>query len=323
MKPILVALAIGAATVSGFARDSASAIRAPKSAPMKQVGSSVSSSVRSKTTELNVFGHGEWGRDPVMLWSTANNSLQNKVLIDELSKRRSDESVKLLETSNEDEMVEALADAFVEDPMLVWCAQIPDNVSDLEKKTAQLDFNRWMVRGLNGLVLSRKRGVTLGVMEGNQMAGSMSLVPSSCNPPQGVLDWLIYAFFKGGMPPNEKKETKKNYGPLCQARTDAISVLAKKRKDTMKPYPKHIYLQQIGVRGEFQGKGIGGKLFRTLFAAADSLRVPVYLETESKENETLYHHYGFQTIETPVLSAKGDTSVNAKFKVYIMVRQPR
>mmetsp|Transcript_15109 Transcript_15109/g.22254 ORF Transcript_15109/g.22254 Transcript_15109/m.22254 type:complete len:258 (+) Transcript_15109:50-823(+) len=257
-----------------------------------------------------------------MFCSTANNGLQNKVLIDKLSKTRHDESIKFLETNNEDEMVEILADAFVNDPLFVWLAQKPDSLSDLEKKRAQLDYNRWLCRGLNSLVLSRKRGVVLGVKEGNQMAGSMCLVPSSCNPP-GILDWIIYYFFKGGIPPYEQKEAKNNYGPMCQSRIDSMGVLVKKRKEAMKPYSEYIYLYQVAVHSDFQGKGFGGKLFNTLFAAADSLGVPVYLETESEENEALYHRLGFQTIETPLLSVKGDTSVDAEFKMYTMLRQPR
>ena len=72
-----------------------------------------------------------------------------------------------------------------------------------------------------------------------------------------------------------------------------------------------------------QGKGVGGKLYRALFSAADALNVPVYLETESKENESLYHHYSFQTVQTPMICADGDASEDAQFTVYLMVRYPR
>merc|ERR1711862_933539 len=105
-------------------------------------------------------------------------------------------------------------------------------------------------------------------------------------------------------------------------RVQSMDILSKKRKDIMKSYPKHIYLMQIGVRRQFQGKGIGKKLFKTLFAAADSLQVHVYLETESEENVSLYQHYGFNIAETVLLSARGDISDDAEFKMWLLLRHP-
>merc|ERR1712038_155698 len=131
----------------------------------------------------------------------------------------------------------------------------------------------------------------------------------------------MYGIFKAGSPPWEKN--KKNYGSFVNKRLQAMDIIPKKRKKIMKPHPEHIYLQQVGVRREHHGKGFGGKLFRMLFATADSLRVPVYLETESEENESLYQHYGFQTAETITMSGKGDNSADAKFKMWLMVRYPR
>merc|ERR1712224_932094 len=100
-------------------------------------------------------------------------------------------------------------------------------------------------------------------------------------------------------------------------RANALDKLNTKRIEIMKPYPDHIYLKMVGVRGDSQGKGVGGRMFRSLFGAADSLGVPVYLETETEENEATYHHYGFVTKETIVVTVDGDTSHDAKFKMYL------
>ena len=63
-------------------------------------------------------------------------------------------------------------------------------------------------------------------------------------------------------------------------------------------------------------------MFRTMFGATDSLGVPVYLETESRENEAMYRHLGFETVDTLTLKAKGDTSPDAEFEMYCMLRLP-
>jgi len=151
------------------------------------------------------------------------------------------------------------------------------------------------------------------------MVGAMYVIPSSQEAP-GFFSWAIYSMFQGGWSPYEINKTK--YGKWARERVESMGIFSKKRKDIMKPYPKHIYLQQIGIRREFQGKGIGKKLFKTLFAAADSLQVPVYLETESEENVSLYQHYGFNTVETALLSAKGDKSDDAGFKMWLLLRRP-
>ena len=169
-------------------------------------------------------------------------------------------SVELLDKNHENEMVETLSDAFSEDPMMEWIANIPD--SNQDKIGSILENNRWICRGMNRSVLSQKRGVMFGVMEGGQMAGAMSVIPSIHQPP-GLLSWIIYATFQGDMPPYERSKAK--YGEWAGKRLDSMDILTKKRKHIMKPYPKHIYLQQIGVRREFQGKGIGKKIFKTLF----------------------------------------------------------
>ena len=63
----------------------------------------------------------------------------------------------------------------------------------------------------------------------------------------------------------------------------------------------YIYLQIIGVRQENQGQGIGGRMLRPLLSHADSLGVPVYLETETEANVRLYERFGFSVLKTATL----------------------
>lgn len=257
-----------------------------------------------------------------MLFCSNENRLSNEELIEALSQKLDHKTIKFLQPTDEDEMVETIADAFIDDPLFRWIANIPK--SNPDPNGAMMTLIRWVARGLNRLMLNRKRGVMVGAMDmSDTMQGAMSIMPSSYKP-AGDFGWIMYIFFQGGgLPPYEKTEMKENYGPWCSKRMDCLATFAQKRDEIMKPYPRFIYLQQIGVRCEHQGKGIGGRLYRALFDAADSLNTPVYLETESEENESLYHHYGFKTVETPIFQVEGDNSDDNEFKTYLMLRQPQ
>lgn len=57
------------------------------------------------------------------------------------------------------------------------------------------------------------------------------------------------------------------------------------------------YLQIIGVASENQGKGYGGNLLKELIAMTDEVKLPIYLETETESNVSLYERFGFKTLE--------------------------
>ena len=76
------------------------------------------------------------------------------------------------------------------------------------------------------------------------------------------------------------------------------------RKKNMKG-KDFIYLQIIGVAGEFQGKGIGGTLLRALIAESERNRKALYLETETERNVAMYERFGFRTIRKITLPIIG------------------
>ena len=71
--------------------------------------------------------------------------------------------------------------------------------------------------------------------------------------------------------------------------------LDKDRRDHTKDR-SYFYLQGIGVAPEFQGQGFGGRLLKAMFARVDKEHIPIYLETETKENVQIYSKYGFNTL---------------------------
>jgi GNAT superfamily N-acetyltransferase len=55
----------------------------------------------------------------------------------------------------------------------------------------------------------------------------------------------------------------------------------------------HWYISLIGVRPEAQGKGLSRAVLRPMFDTADRDHIPIYLETASEGNVTIYKKFGF------------------------------
>jgi len=66
------------------------------------------------------------------------------------------------------------------------------------------------------------------------------------------------------------------------------------KKYAVKP---HYYLSSIGVKPEYQGKGVASKLIKPILLKADQESRSVYLETLTPENVPIYQHFGFKTVE--------------------------
>lgn len=63
----------------------------------------------------------------------------------------------------------------------------------------------------------------------------------------------------------------------------------------------YIYLVMIGVAPQYQGQGLGGKLMRAMLTEGEQSGLPIYLETETEENISLYQHFGFEVVKKVTL----------------------
>lgn len=226
------------------------------------------------------------------------------------------DSVSFMSGDDKEDAIATLVDAFMKDPLFVWMADLQeDNTVENEKKMAKM--NKWMFQ----VAFNVHRGSVPMVIKGrnNEVVGSMNILVSSDHE-ESMLK-LFLSILKYGIPPMYKE--KQSYGPNSQKRLDAVKVLAQRRNANMKSIKRWIYLQSIGVRSDQHGKGYGKKLLTTLHQAADSLQVPVYLETESKENEEMYKYFGYKTVEELDLIAPKDDSPTARQKMWLMKRDPQ
>merc|ERR1719188_757359 len=168
---------------------------------------------------------------------------------------------------------------------------------------------------MNRGILSGERGVAFGIKDKESLAGVMTIVPSSCSREPNAKDFTF------SPSPTEQEGTKSKYGSSHTQRLESLGLLDGKCDTIMKEAygtNKFIYLKAVGVLKEHQGKGFGKRLLMVLFNAADSLKVPVYLETQNEGNVGLYQHFGFYMFQTIPMGKD-----NEEFLGYLMVRLPK
>jgi GNAT superfamily N-acetyltransferase len=62
------------------------------------------------------------------------------------------------------------------------------------------------------------------------------------------------------------------------------------------------YLYPIGVNPDHQGCGYAGLLLRSKLEEIDKQYMPSYLETHKEKNVSLYQHFGYETVETGIIT---------------------
>jgi ribosomal protein S18 acetylase RimI-like enzyme len=78
----------------------------------------------------------------------------------------------------------------------------------------------------------------------------------------------------------------------------------------------YIYLMIIGVGSEFQGQGFGGKLLRVLIEESEQAGLPIYLETETESNVSMYEKFGFSVLHQITLPV-------VDLPMWEMIREPK
>ncbi len=97
------------------------------------------------------------------------------------------------------------------------------------------------------------------------------------------------------------------FGPMMQVGSRVGTTLQQVFRPWSRARRRHmrgrrfVYLTIIGVAREQQGRGIGGRLMRSIGEASDRSRLPVYLETETEGNAGFYERLGFRVLETMTL----------------------
>jgi ribosomal protein S18 acetylase RimI-like enzyme len=78
----------------------------------------------------------------------------------------------------------------------------------------------------------------------------------------------------------------------------------------------YTYITIVGVSPEYQNHGYGGKLIRAVLEQSDEKGQPVYLETTTDKNVSMYERFGFKKLEQvmqPIID----------IPQWCMIREPR
>jgi len=182
------------------------------------------------------------------------------------------------------QLAEALAAAFYEDPVFAWL--LPNE----RRRTAAL--RRFFVIELSEMVLAHGDAWTNEHCTG----GALSLPPGRWRMPWRVLLGQAAA-----------------YAHIFKTRllhaTALITVL--ESRHIREP---HYYFPYIGVVPSAQGQGLGTQLMQPTLALSDEKQIPCYLEATSERNASLYARLGFRAV--------GEISVAGSPKLVPMVRAP-
>jgi hypothetical protein len=83
-------------------------------------------------------------------------------------------------------------------------------------------------------------------------------------------------------------------------KTMAVFGYEEERHKELAPYD-HWYFQNIAVKPEEQGKGYGGLLISTMIKRTEDDGLPIYLETNTKKNVSIYQKFGFEILEHGII----------------------
>ncbi|MDX1358297.1 MAG: GNAT family N-acetyltransferase [Clostridia bacterium] len=83
-------------------------------------------------------------------------------------------------------------------------------------------------------------------------------------------------------------------------RMSPLRIFDEYRKKHMKG-KDFIYVMIVGIDPKLQRQGFGGKLIRHVISESDKSGLPIYLETSTENNVSMYEHLGFNVIDKIML----------------------
>ena len=242
--------------------------------------------------------------------------VHKQVLRDHILKEQAKtaDRVELCSQQDYKECLDIFVRSFAADPpnpSFLWTVK-DDKISSREQMRRLQKQIRYMLRYKNH-ILARK-GILLGVRGDN---GELVAAASLMAPGVDLNASSAREMSKLGIPPAFLRAPK--WGLLPAKKMLAFSALDASMAKREKQFGLSWNVHCIGVLPRVQGTGMAAALMRTVCALADYQRLPATLECETEWHERLYARYGFETIDTVVLSVKGHPVDTQKY--FVMIRK--
>lgn len=187
-------------------------------------------------------------------------------------------TIRRADEDDYDLVIDILADAFKDDPVLLWLS----DHSDFPQFNFRTVLKAFMAdKGI--LVDESGSAVALFLPPGKKMASVVSPIVA------------LKGLWKFGA------------GPLLRA----LQLLALFEKHHYEP--DHLYIFAIGNRPSVRGMGYGSALMKALLEVGGGVRFPTYLENSKEANFGFYHKFGFSS-QTPFTLPRMGPSVTTMLR---------
>jgi ribosomal protein S18 acetylase RimI-like enzyme len=196
-----------------------------------------------------------------------------------------------LEKSRINEAAEVFSRAFEDDPLVRWF--FPEISSRFEMSLSYFRFR-----------------IMYGISYGEVYATSPNLEGLAIWIPSKNTKMTNFKMFRSGGVRLIKELGFERVGKLT-----SVGTFVSKIHHRLINFP-HWHLSPMCVEPEYQGKGYGSKLMRSMLNRLDEEKLPCFLETQNKNNVDIYKHYGFNIIDTTTIP-------HAKLEHWSMLRYPQ
>lgn len=178
---------------------------------------------------------------------------------------------------NLDNLTDVLAQAFIEDPLFVYCFPDADKRLALSSPTHRLLARQALAHGrLDPLHVDGK------------LCGAALWLPSASRH-LGLWELLRL----GGLQAVVKQ------GVVASWRQIRLGELYEKRQRELLPEP-HWYLLLLGILKAQRGKGLSRKLLAPMLEKSDREGFACYLDTHELDNVSIYRRFGFEVVDEMV-----------------------
>jgi len=201
-------------------------------------------------------------------------------------------TLELAKTREElEEVVQVVGRAFVDYPLYGWML---DSVSSEDYQAISIFFARYVQRECrtDGFIIMAKddSGRIIGAAQtSHQEHSDYALLRKWHNFTAKVTQFCSMFFGRTGYP-----RAFRSGNTTLEGKFQCFDQIDTAHKEIMGELTHHLYLIMLATEPSLKGKGVGKTLLAALGEIADSINVPIYLETAAGHLKAFYERNGYE-----------------------------